>query len=151
MEPAVRNRVTFEASVAPHQLPGIWQASDISILVSEYEGTSLAMLDSMAYGCVPVVTKVGGTAIIKPGANGYCVPVGSMTEMAKIIKGLADDREMVVSIGQKAHETIGAQVSYEQYANWFLKLVRVLWQEAPRYWPVDRPLRLAQAPAPPPN
>lgn len=148
LRPAIRNRVILENSVAPHQLPEVWQAADISILVSEYEGTSLAMLESMAYGCVPVVTQVGGTSIIKSAVNGYCVPVGSVAEMAKIIKSLADDRERVVSIGQNAHATICAQVSYEQYVNWFLQIVRALWQEAPRYWPVDRPLRLAQAPAP---
>ena len=151
LPPAVRNRVTLGNSVAPHELPEIWQAADISILVSEYEGTSLAMLESMAYGCVPVVTQVGGTTIIKPGVNGYCVPVGSVTEMAKIIKGLADDRERIAKIGLRAHATIGAQISYEQYVNWFLQMVRSLWLEAPRYWPVDRPLRLAQAPEPAPN
>src|SRR5262249_30227793 len=99
LSPAIRERVSLENSVAPGQLPEIWQASDISILVSEYEGTSLAMLESMAYGCVPVVTQVGGTSIIKSAVNGYCVPVGAITKMAQIIKSLANDRPRLARIG----------------------------------------------------
>jgi glycosyltransferase involved in cell wall biosynthesis len=149
---AIRDRVSLENSVAPGQLPEIWQASDISILVSEYEGTSLAMLESMAYGCVPVVTQVGGTAIIKSGENGFCVPVGSITEMAQIIKSLANDRPRLARIGQKAHTTIRAHLSYEQYANWFLQMVHAVWGETPRCWPADRPLLcVGQSPQPPPD
>jgi glycosyltransferase involved in cell wall biosynthesis len=147
---AVRKRVMLENSVAPGQLPAIWQASDISILVSEYEGTSLAMLESMAYGCVPVVTQVGGTSIIKSAVNGYCVPIGSVTEMAQIIKSLADDRPRLARIGQKANATIHTHISYEQYACWFLQMVHAVWEEAPRYWPADRPLlRVGNAPQAP--
>ena len=151
LSPAIRERVTLENSIAPRRLPEIWQAADISLLVSEYEGTSLAMLDSMAYGCVPVVTHVGGTSIIKPGVNGYRVPVGAVTEMAQIIKGLANDRQRLAWVGQKAHATIGAHVSYEQYVAWFLQMVRALWQEPPRYWPVDRPLLRVSQPTEPPS
>jgi Glycosyl transferases group 1 len=150
LSPAIRERVSLENSVAPGQLPEIWQASDISILVSEYEGTSLAMLESMAYGCVPVVTQVGGTSIIKSAVNGYCVPVGSITEMAQIIKSLANDRPRLARIGQKAHATIRAHLNYEQYASWFLQMVHAVWEEPPRYWPADRPLlRVGEPPRPP--
>ena len=96
LSPTIRKRVSLEDSVSPRQLPEIWQAADISLLVSEFEGTSLAMLESMAYGCVPVVTQVGGTTIIEPGVNGYCVPVGSVSEMAQIIKNLANDRQSLL-------------------------------------------------------
>jgi len=140
LSPSIRERVSLKNSVAPGQLPEIWQASDISLLVSDYEGTSLAMLESMAYGCVPVVTQVGGTSIIKSGVNGYSVRVGSITEMAQIIKNLAKDRPRLARMGREAHATIGAQVSYEQYVHWFLQIVHTVWEEPPRYWPEDRPL-----------
>jgi glycosyltransferase involved in cell wall biosynthesis len=147
---AIRERVTLESSVAPGQLPEIWQASDISLLVSEYEGTSLAMLESMAYGCVPVVTQVGGTSMIKSGVNGYCVPVGSITEMAQIIKSLANERPRLTTMGQNAHTTIRSHLNYEQCASWFLQMVHAVWEEPPRCWPADRPLlRVGQPPQPP--
>lgn len=152
LPPAIRKRVSLKNSVAPSQLPKIWQASDISLLVSEYEGTSLAMLESMAYGCVPVVTQVGGTSMIKSGVNGYCVPVGSITEMAQIIKSLANERPRLATMGQNAHTTIRAHLTYEQYASWFLQMVHAVWEEPPRCWPVDRPLlRVGQPPQPPPD
>jgi glycosyltransferase involved in cell wall biosynthesis len=143
----IQERVSLENSVAPSQLPEIWQASDISILVSDYEGTSLAMLESMAYGCVPVVTEVGGTSIINSGKNGYCVPVGSITEMADIIEMLANDRQKLARIGLGAHRTIRAHFGYEEYASWFLQMARAVWEEPPRYWPANRPLlRVGNAP-----
>ena len=45
--------------------------------------------------------------------------VGSITEMAQIIKSLANDRPRLARMGQKAHTTIRAHLSYEQYASWF--------------------------------
>jgi glycosyltransferase involved in cell wall biosynthesis len=149
--PAIRKRVSLEDSISPRKLPEIWQAADISLLVSEFEGTSLAMLESMAYGCVPVVTQVSGTTIIEPGVNGYCVPVGSVTEMAQIIKNLANDRQRLAGMGQKADATVRARLNYEQYVNWFLQMVHSVWEEPPRCWPADRPLRLAQPPPPSSN
>jgi glycosyltransferase involved in cell wall biosynthesis len=152
LPPAIRRCVSLKNSVTPSQLPKIWQASDISLLVSEYEGTSLAMLESMAFGCVPVVTQVGGTSIIKSGVNGYCVPVGSITEMTQAIKSLAKDRPRLARMGQRAHTTIRAHLSYEQYASWFLQMVHAAWEEPPRYWPGDRPLlRVGQSPQAPPD
>ena len=152
LPPTIRAHVTLKNSVAPGQLPEIWQASDISLLVSDYEGTSLAMLESMAYGCVPVVTQVGGTSMIQSAVNGYCVPVGSITEMAQIIKSLANDRPRLATMGQNAHTTIRSHLSYEQYASWFLQIVHAVWEEPPRCWPVDRLLlRVGQPPQPPPH
>ena len=115
---------------------------------SKLVGDLLTMLDADA---AKLESYVSRQQPVSSETIRYCVPVGSVTEMAKIIKGLADDRERVAKIGLRAHATIGAQISYEQYVNWFLQMVRSLWLEAPRYWPVDRPLRLAQAPEPAPN
>jgi len=62
--------------MCPYQVQKLWQTADVCVLVSEYEGTSVSMLEAMAAGCVPVVTKVSGTAdVIQPGINGFTGPV----------------------------------------------------------------------------
>lgn len=41
-------------------MDAFWKGQDVFVNVSEYEGTSLSMLEAMGYGCVPVVTDVSG-------------------------------------------------------------------------------------------
>ncbi|MCB0197739.1 MAG: glycosyltransferase family 4 protein, partial [Anaerolineae bacterium] len=118
-----------------------WQASDICILVSEFEGTSISMLEAMALGCVPVVTRVSGTQnVIQFGINGFTVPVGDIVEMTRLIKLLEEDRSLLAKMGQNAHTTVLESYSYEQYVPWFLTLINEVWQQPPRYWPEGRPL-----------
>jgi len=51
-------------------LPAILAASDVMLLVSDWEGTPNAVIESQYVGCVPVVTDAGGTAeAIVPGAT----------------------------------------------------------------------------------
>jgi glycosyltransferase involved in cell wall biosynthesis len=51
-------------------------ASDIFLMPSEYEGISVALLEAMSAGVVPVVSKVGGQEEIVTGALGYLIPLG---------------------------------------------------------------------------
>lgn len=137
----LRRRVTWAGRLPPQQMPAAWQAADICILVSEYEGTSVSMLEAMAAGCVPVVTQVSGAAnVIRPGLNGFLAPVGQVAEMAQIIKTLEQDRQQLANLGRAAHATIAKCFGYDQYAQWFLELVDEVWQQPPRPWPTGRPL-----------
>lgn len=140
LDPAIQQRISLERSVSLHQLREVWLSQDIFILVSEYEGTSLAMLQSMAHGCIPVVTQVSGTSLIEQGINGFCVPVGEMAQMAHTIKCLDNDRQQLPVLGQQAHAAIGAQFGFDTYLNRFLNIVDQIWQEPPRPWPTDQPL-----------
>ena len=62
LEVHTKNRVRVQRTVSPNKMPDVWNTCDIFILVSEFEGTSIAMLEAMAHGCVPVVTRVSGTS-----------------------------------------------------------------------------------------
>jgi glycosyltransferase involved in cell wall biosynthesis len=95
-----QNRVTFEGNVPHRQMPDYWKSSDICILVSEFEGTSISMLEAMSQGCIPIVTNVSGTnAIISDGVNGFTVPIGDMKKMAQIIKSLSQYRDQLQKVG----------------------------------------------------
>ncbi|MCP4361890.1 MAG: glycosyltransferase family 4 protein, partial [Chloroflexi bacterium] len=141
LTPSLRRRVGLEDSISPEQMPGVWQSADIFILVSDYEGTSIAMLEAMAYGCVPVVTKVSGTAaVIDPGRNGHLISVGDIKAMAQVIKQLDNDRRQLAMMAQAAHQTVLERFTYEEYLDWFLEMVDDVWQQPPRSWPAKRPL-----------
>lgn len=63
-------------------VPEILQAMDVFVLTSFSEGTSVALLEAMASGCVPVVSSTGGTPnLIENGKNGFLIDVNNIDEL----------------------------------------------------------------------
>lgn len=81
---------------------------DACLLVSEYEGTSVVMLEAMGQGVVPVVTAVrsGVAEWVRDGENGVVVPIGAMADMAARIGELHADRARLDELGRAAWRTI---------------------------------------------
>jgi glycosyltransferase involved in cell wall biosynthesis len=67
----------------------------VYILTSRWEGLSIAMLEAMAAGAVPVVADVGDLRdAIRPGENGFLVDQDDIAGYASAaIRLLTDDRE----------------------------------------------------------
>jgi glycosyltransferase involved in cell wall biosynthesis len=72
----LRSRVHLLGSVAHEVWLDALQASDILLMPSRYEGISVAFLEAMAAGVVPVVANVGGQAEVIGPAEGYLIPHG---------------------------------------------------------------------------
>jgi glycosyltransferase involved in cell wall biosynthesis len=139
LHPEIRQRISLEGEMAPSRIPAELRAADICVLVSEYEGTSILMLEAMAAGCVPVVTRVSGTAgVIDQGLNGFTTPVGDVEEMARVIQRLDQDRGLLQHVGASAHAGLG-DYEYGDYLSWFDGVVKDVWAEGPRAWPAGRP------------
>ena len=98
--------VRFLGKRLPEQMASIWRQHDVFIQVSDYEGTSISMLESMAQGVVPVVTAAssGVSNVIQNGKNGYIVPVGDMEQMADAIAMIAKDLNHLSKLGNGAYE-----------------------------------------------
>jgi glycosyltransferase involved in cell wall biosynthesis len=141
LDDEVRRRVKLVGNLPVDEMPAMWQSSDVSVLVSEYEGTSISMLEAMANGCVPVVTQVSGaSAVIVPGVNGFMTQVGNLDEMVQVLRTLDRDRTKLEQLGAQAKTTIVERYSYEDYVQWFLTVVENAWQMLPRPWPAERPI-----------
>ena len=139
LDPSIRDRIIFAGSFSPDKMRAQWHNSDVVVLVSEYEGTSISMMEGMAHGCVPVVTDVSGTGdLITDGVNGYLVRVGDMEGMAQRIKDLDVERERLHEMGKESHARVLAQCSYDKYVPDFLDLVNKTWDMPPRQWPRNR-------------
>lgn len=141
----VQKKVRLEGLVPPAKMSAIWGETDVCVLVSDSEGTSITMLEAMAAGCVPVVTRVSGTAaVIEDGVNGYIVEVEDMTAMARRISEIAADRGRMASMGAAAHRKALERYSYRSYVPWFLDLIERVESAPDRPWPVGKPfLRVA--------
>src|SRR6266511_896484 len=131
--------VTFVGTVSPDNMPRVWTNADICILVSDFEGTSITMLEAMASGSVPIVTNTSGTQkFIKSQDNGFVVEIGDIEGIAKVVKMLDSNRSFLAKMGRQAHKTLQEHYSYDNYVSWFLRLSKEIWQQPSRSWPADR-------------
>ena len=147
LDETLRRQIHYKGQIPHEAMSDVWRRSDICLLVSDYEGTSIAMLEAMAHGCVPVVTNVSGTdAVIHLGENGYFTPVGDMEGMANIIQHLFLRRPTLQALGLSAHQTICEHFSYEKYLEWFLRLLHRIDGLPPRTWPSAKPLIFVPTP-----
>jgi hypothetical protein len=98
--------------------------------VSDFEGTSVSMLEAMAHGVVPVVTAAssGIAGVIQHGENGFVVPVGDMAAMAREVKRLAMDRSLLASASRASHETSQAY-SIERHSERFVQILDQMLEE----------------------
>ena len=129
----VHDRITAAGYVEPQKMAQLYRMADILVLVSEYEGASLSMLESMAQGCIPVVSRVSGTSqIVEQYRNGFTVPVGAVDKMAEKIAWLDRHRDQLPDIGKLAHATIREHYSYRTYVPWFSEIIDGTCQKAPR-------------------
>lgn len=73
-EYALAPMVQFLGTVEHDRWLEILAASDVFLLPSQYEGISVALLEAMGAGVVPVVAAVGGQAEVITASTGFIVP-----------------------------------------------------------------------------
>ena len=100
-------RVRFHAGVFHSEISSVYRNHDVFLLPSETEGTSIALLESMAHGLVPVATRVSGSedAIID-GFNGVLCEVGDIYQMVDGIVALAANQSKCREMSERARLTI---------------------------------------------
>jgi glycosyltransferase involved in cell wall biosynthesis len=116
--------VVFHGRAPREALDGIWPEHDVFIQTSDFEGTSISMLEAMSHGVVPVVTaaRSGVAGVIRHGENGYVVPVGDMAAMARMLAELANSPARLAAAGRAAHQT-ARNYSLENYCARFVDVL----------------------------
>lgn len=108
-------KVNFWGWQTPEQIKQrLWEL-DVFVLLSDYEGLPVAMLEAMGYGLVPVVTRInsGNSQLIREGENGLMFEVGDVAACAEHLRKLAADREMLRTLRLSAWKT-AAEYSVER-------------------------------------
>jgi glycosyltransferase involved in cell wall biosynthesis len=127
LERAMGNRAIFHGSLAPAEVQSLMNLCDIIVQFSDFEGTSLTMLEAMAAGMVPVMSAVSGIdAVIKDGVSGFLQPIGDVKLAAAQISRLHLDRELLGQVGEMARQTVTQDFSIVRNAETISRLCRTL-------------------------
>jgi hypothetical protein len=120
-------------------------AADAFILPSRYEGLSVALLEAMARGCVPIVTRVisGHAQVLTHGASGLIAEAGPEADENTAAVSLADAVERflagdVESLRAGARRA-AARFSLDAHADRFEMLIDAAAGAPARSWPASRP------------
>lgn len=133
-------RVRIHERQAPDSMPGIWADHDVFIQTSDFEGTSNSMLESMAQGTVPLLTRTdsGIDGIVNNGANGFVVEVGDMKAMAACVERLSSTPGQLQAFGRAAYLS-SKPYSMETCRDRFAAILDRVRDDPIREWPKDRP------------
>jgi glycosyltransferase involved in cell wall biosynthesis len=102
----VAGRVKFWGWLNPSEVKRRLMELDVFLLMSDYEGLSVALLEAMGHALAPVVTGIrsGTGEIVEDGRSGFIVPVGDIQTFAERLERLAADRTMLASLRGAAWE-----------------------------------------------
>lgn len=115
-EKGLTSRVFLVGRIDKSAMPDFWKKQDVYLNFSEYEGTSLSMLESMGFACVPVVTDVSGVSeFVTDGRNGYVCQVGDLDGIAEAIKELSMNRGLLKDYGEASRKEVAERCRKDNY------------------------------------
>ena len=108
--------VNFYGKIGKSELITMLYTQDIYLNISEFEGTSLTMLEALASGCVPVVTNVSGVEeYIQNGKNGFISEVDNLDEIINNIIFLEKNRNVLLEYGSICKTQILNRCQLDKY------------------------------------
>ena len=121
-------RVHLCGMIERNQMSCFWRRQDICINLSDYEGRSISVMEAMANGAVPVVTKTSGVREdITDGKSGYLVEIGDYAGMADVIGELEKKRFLLKDMGEKAFESISEKCHMKDHIEFWNQVLKELW------------------------
>jgi glycosyltransferase involved in cell wall biosynthesis len=152
--PALRARWTDESvrwvpNATVPEVAAICADHDVFVLPSHAEGLSVATMEAMSAGVVPVVSDLRSMAeIVESDRTGYRVPLGDPAAFADVIARLARDRVRLEAMSRAARQVVvdrfdirvRSQAYQDLYARW-----RELYRPRPARVRVPYGSRLDQA------
>ncbi len=115
----------LHANVPFKQMPDLYRQADICILPSVREPLGFAPVESMAYGCVPVIsTDAGSAGYVKPGENGLRVDVTEPGAVEAVLTALIDDPALRQRLGAAAKRTAEGELGAARFVERMRALLR---------------------------
>lgn len=123
MEQGLKDKVTLYGLIPYDKMNNFWSKLDVYLNFSDYEGTSLSMLEAMENGVVPIVTDVSGVELfVKNKVNGFVINKGDVEAAEKTISYICENKNLLETYGYINKEIIKQRCSVNDYVNYLLKL-----------------------------
>jgi glycosyltransferase involved in cell wall biosynthesis len=108
------------------------ERNDFFVLLSDFEGFPLGLVEAMACGCIPVVADMesGVSEIITPGENGVIVHGRDYSEWAEILTNLWANPEQAAALSARAREDLRESFVVERVASQFDQVLQTIAEEA---------------------
>jgi glycosyltransferase involved in cell wall biosynthesis len=101
----VTNQVSLSGSLTDAELTTRLARSHLLCVPSSYEGFGIVYLEGMGAGLPAIASNAGAAGeIITHGRDGFLVPSGDATSLARHIRTLIEDRERLVQMSLAAHQ-----------------------------------------------
>jgi glycosyltransferase involved in cell wall biosynthesis len=105
--------VLFAGTAPDRELHAWYEAADLFVHPTLYEGSSLVTLEAMAHRRACVVTNAGGLPDkVKNGVNGWIVPAGDPAALAAAISGALEDRQRLTQMGEEGRAIVERSFSW---------------------------------------
>lgn len=109
----LESNVLFAGRVSDRDLHAWYEAADLFVHPSLYEGSSLVTLEAMAHHRACVVSNAGGLPDkVKNGVNGWIVPAGHASALAAAISGALDDTARLRGMGDESRRIVERDFSW---------------------------------------
>jgi glycosyltransferase involved in cell wall biosynthesis len=119
--------VTIRGFVRNDRLPDLMNRARTFVLPSRTEGLSMALLEAMACGVVPVVTDVGDSGyVVRDGKEGMVVQPSDPASLAKGIEQVLGNEERMTSMSNNARKRVLDRFSLENAVVGYRKLFSAL-------------------------
>ena len=107
------------------------RAGDLFVLLSDFEGLPLSLVEAMAAGCVPVVAEMesGISELLVSDENGLIVQGRDYGEWARTIRDLWQDEARLAAMAERAQETIRSSFTLEGIGEQFHALFSTVAEE----------------------
>jgi glycosyltransferase involved in cell wall biosynthesis len=119
LESAIREaglsaQIHMAGRVADAELHAWYEAADLFVHPSLYEGSSLVTLEAMAHRRPVVATMAGGLPDkVQPGVSGWLVPPGDASALAAAISGALSQPERLRTMGAAGRAIVEREFSWD--------------------------------------
>ena len=135
-------RMRLEPPLPPADgIRAAWCWADAYLLNSTREGFSVAMIEAMACGCIPIVSRVpsGVGDIIREPQNGLTFPVGDIPALADRIQWLTQQTDAALrAMSAEARRAVEAACGYPGYLRTVVQMLDDVQAAPDRPWPAAR-------------
>jgi glycosyltransferase involved in cell wall biosynthesis len=112
-ESGLEANVQLTGRLSDRELHAWYEAADLFVHPTLYEGSSLVTLEAMAHRRACVVTRAGGLPDkVRNGVNGWIVAPGDASALAAAISGALEDPQRLVQMGEAGRQIVERQFSW---------------------------------------